>query len=179
MRFEETPIPGVFHINAEPIRDERGHFARLYCPGEFRRAGIEFTSVQINHSLNLKRLTLRGLHFQQPPNAEAKIVRVTHGRVWDVCVDLRQGPEQGTWHSVELDATKMNAVFLPEGIAHGFLSLTDNAQVLYQMGRAFTPGHGRGIRWDDPDLAIPWPEKPSVISDEDLALPLLREAIVQ
>jgi dTDP-4-dehydrorhamnose 3,5-epimerase len=177
MIFSETPIPGVFEIGAQPHSDARGIFARLYCPEEFAHAGIAFTSTQVNLSTNLRRHTLRGLHFQSPPHAEAKLVRCIAGTVWDVAVDLRPGPGQGRWHAVELDAERMNAVFLPDGIAHGFLTLTDGAQVLYQMGRLHEPGHGRGIRWDDPDLAIAWPGDPEVISDADRAWPGFCEAI--
>ncbi len=175
MIFRPTPIPGVVEIEAEPHRDDRGAFARLYCPQEFAAAGIDFTPVQVNLSTNARAHTLRGLHYQAPPHAEAKLVRAVSGRVWDVAVDLRPGAGQGRWHAIELDAARMNAVFLPEGVAHGFLTLTDGAEVLYQMGRLFVPGHGCGIRWDDPDLAIGWPAAPSVISDVDRTWPFWPE----
>lgn len=177
MIFAETPLPGVFEIDARPHRDDRGLFARLYCPEEFARAGIAFSSTQVNLSTNARRHTLRGLHYQDPPHAEAKLVRCIAGRVWDVAVDLRPGRGRGRWHAVELDAARMNAVFLPEGIAHGFLTLTDDAQLLYQMGRPHAPGRGRGIRWDDPDLAIAWPSGPAVISEADRGWPGFREAV--
>ena len=175
MNFRATPIPGVVEIEADPHKDERGAFVRLYCPEEFAQAGIDFTPTQVNLSTNARALTLRGLHYQVPPHAEAKLVRAVAGRVWDVAVDLRPGAGRGQWHAVELDAARMNAVFLPEGVAHGFLTLTEGAAVLYQMGRLFVPGHGRGIRWDDPDLAIAWPAAPCVISRADRAWPLWRE----
>lgn len=177
MIFRETPIAGVVEIGAEPHADARGLFARLYCPEEFAAAGIAFTPMQVNLSTNLRRHTLRGLHYQNPPHAEAKLVRCIAGRVWDVAVDLRPGPGRGRWHAVELDAERMNAVFLPEGIAHGFLTLSEGAQVLYQMGRLHAPGQGRGVRWDDPDLAIGWPAAPEAISEADRGWPGLRETL--
>lgn len=177
MRFDETPLPGVFEIAATPHSDARGLFVRLYCPDEMAGAGIAFTSTQINLSTNTRRFTLRGLHFQPAPHAEAKLVRCIAGTVWDVAVDLRPGPGQGRWHAVELDARRMNAIFLPEGIAHGFLTLTDGAEVLYQMGRPHLAGQARGIRWDDADLAIAWPAAPEIISEADCAWPGFREAL--
>lgn len=175
MIFRQTPLRGVVEVEAAPNHDDRGAFARLYCPAEFAEAGIAFAPSQVNLSTNTRALTLRGLHYQEPPYAEAKLVRAVAGRVWDVAVDLRPGPGRGRWHAVELDAGRMNAVFLPEGVAHGFLTLTEGAAVLYQMGRMFEPGHGRGIRWDDPDLAIAWPAAPAVISEADRSWPLWRE----
>ena len=176
MIFAETPLPGVIEIAAEPHRDARGAFARFYCPEEFATAGITFAPTQVNLSTNTSRHTLRGLHYQDPPHAEAKLVRCIRGRVWDVAVDLRPGPGLGRWHGIELSAAAMNAVFLPEGVAHGFLTLTEGAELLYQMGRNFVPGQARGIRWDDPDLAISWPAPPAVMSEADRAWPGLREA---
>ena len=177
MILSGTPLPGVFEVAANPHRDDRGAFARLYCPEVFAAQGIDFTSTQINLSTNLRANTLRGLHFQRPPHAEAKLVRCVAGKVWDVAVDLRPGPTLGHWHGVTLDAELMNAVFLPEGVAHGFLTLTENAQVLYQMGRPYQPGQARGIRWDDPDLAIDWPAAPATMSEADTTWPLWREVL--
>lgn len=171
MQFEETGLPGVWHIEAEPHGDDRGLFARLYCPQEFAAAGIDFTPRQVNLSTNAERHTLRGLHFQKPPHAEAKLVRVVRGRCWDVAVDLRPGPTRGRWIAYELDAERMNALFLPEGIAHGFLTLSPDTHILYQMGRDYVSGHADGLRWDDPDLAIDWPAPPAVLSDKDRGWP--------
>ncbi len=146
MRFKALPIQGVFEIEAEPHADMRGAFARLYCPAEFASAGIDFNPVQINLSTNPARGTLRGLHFQDPPFAEAKLVRAVRGRAFDVAVDLRtDSPTFKQWTSVVLDSHAMNAIFIPEGCAHGFLTLEDDTDLLYQMGRAYEPGHAPGI----------------------------------
>lgn len=171
MKIIETPLPGVLEIEANPHKDERGAFARLYCPETFADAGIDFSSTQVNLSRNTHKHTLRGLHFQYPPYAEAKLVRCIQGVVWDVAVDMRPGPTFGKWHAVQLEAETMNAVFLPEGVAHGFLTLTKAADVLYQMGRLYTPGQAQGILWDDPELGIDWPCDPKVMSDADANWP--------
>ncbi len=175
MKFTPTDLPGVMIVSPEPLRDERGSFARIYCPEEFEAAGIAFQSSQVNLSTNTARHTLRGLHFQHPPYAEAKLVRCIEGSVWDVALDLRPGPTFGKWQAFQLDAASMNAVFLPEGIAHGFMTLEDNSTLLYQMSRCFATGHSAGVRWDDSDLGIDWPARPSVISEKDRKLPLLRD----
>ncbi len=172
MRIVETALAGVFCIHAAPHRDARGAFARLYCPEAFRKAGIDFTSTQINLSGNPNKHTLRGLHYQAPPFAEAKLVRAVRGRAFDVVVDIRaDSATRGQWISVELSADAMNAVFVPEGCAHGFLTLEDDTDILYQMGRPYEPGHAAGYRWDDPAFAIPWPAGPAVIGDADRAWP--------
>jgi dTDP-4-dehydrorhamnose 3,5-epimerase len=174
MRFVPTALPGVTIIEPEPHRDGRGFFARVYCPREFAEAGIPFSPTQVNLSRNTARNTLRGLHYQPAPFAEAKLVRVTRGRVFDVVVDLRAGtPTYRHWVSVELDAEDARAVFVPEGCAHGFLSLEPDTDVLYQMSRDHVPGHAAGLRWDDPALGIAWPAAPQVISPADAAWPLL------
>ncbi|MFC5069273.1 dTDP-4-dehydrorhamnose 3,5-epimerase family protein [Flaviflagellibacter deserti] len=172
MRFAATDIAGVFEVHAEPHVDPRGAFARLYCPDEFARAGIDFTSVQINLSTNPTGGTLRGLHFQDPPFAEAKLVRAVRGKAFDVAVDLRpDSPTFRQWTSVVLDSRSMNAIFIPEGCAHGFLTLEDDTDLLYQMGRAYEPGQARGYRYDDPAFGIGWPKEIRVIRDADLEWP--------
>ena len=171
MEFHETALPGVMRVTTTPHGDARGLFARLYCPEEFAAAGIDFTSTQVNLSTNADPLTLRGMHFQKPPHAEAKLVRVTRGRAFDVALDLRPGPTQGRWIAEELSADALNALYLPEGIAHGFLTLEPDTHILYQMGRAYVPGHADGVRWDDPAFAIDWPAKPAILSDKDRAWP--------
>lgn len=173
--FTETDLPGVFRIVAEPHADARGIFARLYCPEEFAAAGIAFRPTQINLSTNRRRGTLRGLHFQNPPYAEAKLVRVTRGLAWDVAVDLRPGPGFGRWIAEELGENRLNALFLPEGVAHGFLTLRDDTEILYQMGRDHVSGQADGLPWDDPDLAIDWPVPPKLISEADRAWAPLAE----
>lgn len=171
MRVHATDLPGVMRIEAAPHQDDRGLFARLYCPDVFATAGIDFISTQVNLSTNTARGTLRGLHFQKAPFAEAKLVRVIQGRAWDVVVDMRPGPTRGRWIAAELSAENLEALFLPEGVAHGFLTLEAETHILYQMGRPYAPGHADGLRWDDSDLAIDWPEKPSVLSDQDRTWP--------
>lgn len=172
MRFVPQKIAGVFVVEAAPRRDERGSFARIFCTEEFAAAGITFTTAQINLSGNAKRHTLRGLHYQNAPYAEAKFVRAVRGRAFDVVVDLRRGsPTERQWLGVELDARAMNAVFVPEGCAHGFLTLDDDTDILYQMGRHFVDGHAQGVRWNDPAFGIVWPAAPAVISPRDANYP--------
>lgn len=172
MRFTPTEIPGVIEIEAEPSHDERGFFARIYCPEEFAAAGIDFRSTQINLSRNAARFTLRGMHWQDPPYAEAKLVRVTAGAAHDVVVDLRpDSPTFRRWTARRLDAANANALFIPEGCAHGFLTLDEQTDVLYQMSRPFVPGRARGLRFDDPGVGIVWPAEPAVIGAGDLAWP--------
>jgi dTDP-4-dehydrorhamnose 3,5-epimerase len=175
VKFRQTALPGVVLIEPEPHIDERGFFARVYCPAEFARAGIVFKPTQVNLSRNSHRHTLRGLHFQDTPHAEAKLIRVTAGRIFEVVVDLRK--DTGTYLrsiSLELDAGSANAVFVPEGCAHGFMTLEPDTDILYQMGRAYVPGLARGLRWDDPALGITWPASPAQISAQDDAWPLIR-----
>jgi dTDP-4-dehydrorhamnose 3,5-epimerase len=172
MRFLPQKISGVFVVESDPHRDERGSFARVFCAREFAAAGIAFTPVQANLSGNARRHTLRGLHYQDPPHAEAKFVRAVRGRAYDVVVDLRrESPSHRQWLAVELDARAMNAVFVPEGCAHGFLTLEDDTDILYQMGRPFVDGAGRGVRWNDRAFAIVWPAQPAVISQRDASYP--------
>jgi dTDP-4-dehydrorhamnose 3,5-epimerase len=176
MIFDATSLKGVFEITPEPHRDDRGFFARLYCPEEFVAAGIEFAPTQVNLSANTVCHTLRGLHFQDQPHAESKLVRCIAGSAWDVAVDLRPGPDFLKWHAVVLHAEKMNALFLPEGMAHGFLTLEPNTQLLYHMGRNSVPGKARGLLWNDPALAIDWPFEPASMSEADLFRPPLSES---
>lgn len=171
MIIEPTDLPGVMRVATQPHADDRGLFARLYCPKEFATAGVAFRPTQVNLSTNVHAGTLRGLHFQKPPHAEAKLVRVIRGRAWDVAVDLRSGPFRGRWIAEELSADGLNALFLPEGVAHGFLTLEPDTHILYQMGRSYVPGHADGLRWDDPALGIDWPQAPAVISDQDRTWP--------
>jgi len=175
MKFIATPLPGVYEIAAQPIEDARGSFARIFCQDSFAAQGIAFQPEQASLSVNALAFTLRGLHFQASPNAEEKLVRCVRGRVWDVVADLREGPSFGQWHAVELCAYRMNSVFIPKGLAHGFLTLTKGAVVHYQISPAYVPGFGQGVRWDDPTLAISWPARPSVISPADQFLPTLME----
>ena len=172
MKFVAAEIQGVFDIALSPHGDDRGFFARIYCPDEFAKAGIVFNSTQINLSRNDRKHTLRGMHWQEAPFAEAKIVRCLSGRVHDVVVDLR--PDSATfrkWIARELSAGAANALFIPEGCAHGFLTLEDECDVFYQMGRIYEPGRVRGFRYDDHTFAIEWPATPQVIGKADLDWP--------
>ncbi len=170
MRFSATEIPGVVEIEAEPRHDDRGFFTRIFCPQEIAGAGIDFVSTQINLSRNEAAFTLRGMHWQDPPHAEAKIVRVVAGAAHDVVVDLRPAsPAFRRWIARRLDAERANALYIPEGCAHGFLTLELHTDVLYQMSRPYIGGHARGLRWDDPGIAIAWPATPAVIGAADLA----------
>lgn len=175
MNFRPTPLPGMVEIAGAPHNDDRGSFVRIYCRDAFTAAGIDFHPVQASLSTNTRRHTLRGLHYQPAPHAEAKLVRCVAGAVFDVAVDLRPGPGFGRWHAVTLSAEEANAVFLPEGVAHGFLTMTDGAVLQYHMDRAHVPGHAAGLRWDDPDLSIPWPATPAVMSEADRRWPRLRD----
>lgn len=170
MRFLATDIVGVVIVEAEPHSDARGGFARLHCPVEFAAAGLPFVPIQTSISTNPVRGTLRGLHFQNPPHAETKLIHAVRGRVFDVAVDLRRdSPTHRRWTATELSATNLRGLFIPEGVAHGFLTLEPDSDVLYQIAPAFTPGHAAGVRWDDPAFAIRWPQVPALMSPADAA----------
>jgi dTDP-4-dehydrorhamnose 3,5-epimerase len=172
LRFIPTEITGVVEIAPDPDYDERGFFVRVYCPEEFAAAGINFRSTQINLSRNAACFTLRGMHWQDPPFEEAKLVRVTSGAAHDVVVDLRRGsPTFRRWIARRLDARGANALLIPEGCAHGFITLEAQTDVLYQMSRPFVPHQARGLRFDDPGIGIVWPAEPTVIGAGDLAWP--------
>lgn len=175
MIFRRTALPDLIEIETTPHRDTRGSFARAFCVDAFREAGIDFEPVQTSLSTNMAAFTLRGLHFQRPPHAEAKLVRVVSGRAFDVAVDLRPGVTYRHWYGIELTASRMNALFIPTGFAHGFLTLEPDTTLLYHIAPAYLPGHSDGIRWDDPTLSIAWPEPPSVITESDRNLPTLSE----
>lgn len=168
MRFVETQIPGVMVVESEPSEDDRGSFPRAFCAHAFREAGLALDIVQCNTSFTRERGTLRGMRYQAEPGAEIKLVRCARGRVFDVALDLRpQSPTFRRWTAAELDADGQRANFVPEGCAHGFLTLAGDSEVFYMMGRAYSPDHARGVRWDDPAFAIAWPAQPRVISSRD------------
>jgi dTDP-4-dehydrorhamnose 3,5-epimerase len=169
MIFRETPIAGAYLIELEPLVDERGSFARTFAVDEFEAHGLDTRVVQCNTSVNVRAGTLRGLHYQVPPRAEAKLVRCVRGSVYDVLVDLR--PDSATycgWHGIELSASNGRSLFVPVGIGHGFQTLEDDTEVLYQMSEQYSAEHARGVRWDDPAFGIEWPEVPErTISKRD------------
>ena len=161
-------IAGAFHVRPTPIIDDRGSFSRLYCSREFEETGMSRNWVQANASKSTKSGTLRGIHFQIQDGAEAKLVSCSSGRVWDVIVDLR--PNSKTfmeWRSVVLDPISQNAVFVPEGCGHGFMTLEADCEVRYLVSNFHSPTHERSIRFDDPDLRISWPLEVKAISDKD------------
>ena len=172
MKFEPTEIDGVARVFLTPHADERGFFARLFCPEEFAGAGFPFSPLQMSLSRNAKAGTLRGLHYQAPPHDEGKLVRVMRGAVFDVVVDLRaDSPTYRRWLGAELTAEGGEALLIPAGCAHGFLTLADETDVLYQIDRMYAPGVARGLRWDDPAIGVVWPERPRVISAADMGWP--------
>ena len=172
MRFTPTELAGVIVVDIEPRTDERGAFARLHCPDEFAAAGHPFAPAQTSLSRNLTAGTLRGLHYQPAPHAETKLVRCVRGRIFDVAVDLRPGsPTHRRWTAAELSAENGQALLVPEGVAHGFLTLEPDSDVIYQIAPAYQPGHEAGVRWDDPAFAIAWPSRPAVISPRDAGYP--------
>ena len=164
MRFEELNLSGAFLIEPEPKTDERGFFARSWCRREFETHGIRCDWMQCNISFNARRGTLRGLHYQAAPWAEAKLVRCTMGAIYDVIVDLRpDSPTHGRWAAVELTAENRRMLYIPEGFAHGFQTLTDDAEVFYQMSQEYHAEAARGLRWNDAVLAIEWPDPQQAI----------------
>lgn len=174
MIFEATALPGVMLVRQQPNVDARGAFSRLYCPEEFARAGIEFTPMQMNLSRNPAIHTLRGLHWQDAPFSEAKFIRIISGAVHEIVVDLRENSNTRLQHvAFRLDAQTGDGLFIPEGFAHGFLTLEPDTDMLYQMGAMYIPGHAKGLRFDDPALGIKWPAAPAVISEADLNWALL------
>ena len=174
MRFVETPLPGAWAIELEEIEDDRGWFARTFDAEEFRSRGLNPDVVQCNASFNHRRGTLRGMHYQAEPHGESKLVRCVRGAIFDVAVDLRpDSPTGRAWHGVELSAENRLAFYIPAGLAHGFQTLTDNSEVLYQMGDPYVPEAARGVRWDDPAFGIEWPEPDGerIISERDAGYP--------
>lgn len=174
MNFQPTPLAGAYVVELERIEDERGFFARSFCQEEFRKHGLKPAIAQCNVSWNPKRGTLRGVHYQAAPQAEAKVVRCTRGAIWDVIVDLREGsPARLRWHAQELTAENRLAFYVPEGFAHGFQTLSDDSEVLYQMSESYHPDLARGLRWDDPKLGIRWPLADPILSARDRSYALL------
>jgi dTDP-4-dehydrorhamnose 3,5-epimerase len=174
MRFNQTPLPGAWVIELDLLGDERGWFARSFDAAEFQERGLSPAVVQCNASFNARAGTVRGMHYQADPHGEPKLIRCVRGAIFDVAVDLRpDSPAYRRWHGVELSAENKLAFYIPIGLAHGFQTLTDSCEVLYQMGSAYVPDAARGVRWDDPAFAIEWPEYPGerTISEKDRAYP--------
>ena len=168
---------GVFEIQLEPRSDDRGFFARSWCQREFEEHGLNPRLVQCSVSFNKRRGTLRGLHYQAAPHQETKLVRCTQGSIYDVVVDLRpQSPAYTKWIGVVLSAAQRNTLYVPEGCAHGFLTLEENTEVFYQMSEFYHPELSCGVRWDDPTFGIVWPRQVEVISERDRSYPAFQAA---
>jgi dTDP-4-dehydrorhamnose 3,5-epimerase len=170
--FEPSPIGGAFVIETEPVVDDRGFFARTFCSDEFRRHGLDPCVAQCAISFNARRGTVRGMHLQAPPHAEAKLVRCTRGAIHDVILDLRRGsPTFGRWWGVDMTPAAGRLLYAPEGVAHGFQTLEPDTEVSYQMSRAYVPEAATGVRWDDPAFGISWPLEVTSISARDRERP--------
>ena len=169
MRFVATDVDGVKIVELEGHKDTRGYFARTFCEEEFARAGISMRIAQTNISRNPHKLTLRGMHYQEEPHGEEKIVQCVRGRIFDVAVDLRsKSPSYCRWSAVELSPEINRVFYIPSGCAHGFLTLEDDSDIVYLMGQHFVAGSSGGVRWNDPAFGIVWPAMPVEISGRDL-----------
>lgn len=168
MRFTETRLKGAFIIEPERLEDERGFFARTFCQKEFEVHGLNPRLVQCNISYNKHKGTLRGMHYQVAPMAEAKLVSCTRGAIYDVIIDLRpESPTYCQWLVEELNAENRKMIYIPEGFAHGFQTLKDDTEVFYQMSEFYSPEHARGVRWDNPVFGIEWALDTKIISEKD------------
>jgi dTDP-4-dehydrorhamnose 3,5-epimerase len=177
MKFIETPLAEAYVIELEPFQDERGMFARTFCQNEFEKIGFDKPIVQINHSVTRQKGAIRGMHYQRPPACEIKIVRCVQGRVFDVMVDIRAGsPTFLKWYGVELTQDNLRMFYIPEGFAHGFQACTDNAELIYFVSAFYTPELERGLRFDDPAIAINWPLPVGEMSAKDNRCPLINSS---
>jgi dTDP-4-dehydrorhamnose 3,5-epimerase len=172
MTFTKLDLPGVFLVQPELHTDERGFFARTWCQEEFKSHGLDDRLVQCSLSFNARKGTLRGMHYQEAPYREAKLVRCSHGSVYDVIVDLRAESATFLRHvGVELTQNNRAMLYVPEGFAHGFITLADNSEVTYHISEFWSPEHARGVRWNDRAFGIKWPLAPSIMSDRDRSYP--------
>jgi dTDP-4-dehydrorhamnose 3,5-epimerase len=172
MIFQPTALPGAYVIDPERREDVRGFFARTWDPHEFEAHGLNPRLAQCNISFNLKRGTLRGMHYQAPPHAEAKLVRCTAGALFDAIIDLRpDSPAYTRWFGLILSAANRRMLYVPEGFAHGFQTLEDDTEVFYQISAFYAPEAGRGVRWNDPAFGIAWPPGERIILERDASYP--------
>jgi dTDP-4-dehydrorhamnose 3,5-epimerase len=172
MRFIETELAGLFVVETEEQGDERGSFVRTFDAAEWTAHGLRPPTLQGNLSRNTHRGTLRGMHYQEQPYSETKLVRCSRGAIFDVVIDLRpESPTFREWFGIELSETNAQMLHIPERFAHGFLTLADASEIVYQMSAPYAPAHARGVRWDDPLFAIEWPARPEVISQRDRSFP--------
>ena len=176
MTFSQTPLEGSYVIKLSPRGDERGWFARTYCENEFREIGHDAHWVQMNHSYTAKKGTVRGMHFQVPPYKEIKMVRCVRGKVYDVIVDIRKDSRTFLqWFGVELSPAEMNMIYIPQGFAHGFQTLEDDSELIYQHSAFYTPGAEDGIMYNDPAVDIKWPLEVTSVSERDTSHPIVTE----
>lgn len=172
MRFTDAALPGVYLIDIQPLEDERGFFARVWCRDELERKGLASDLGQMSLSFNRRKGTLRGVHYQAAPHEEVKLVRCTRGAIYDVLLDLRRdSPTFRQWISAELTAENRRTLYVPKGIAHGFQTLADDTEILYQISEFHHPESARGVRWDDPAFGIDWPDRRPILSERDASYP--------
>lgn len=168
MKFTPTPLAGAYLVDLEKRGDDRGFFARVFCEREFAEVDLPANYVQVNNSLSADKGTLRGMHYQLAPHAETKVVRCVRGALWDCILDLRpDSPTFKQWFGAELSAENRTMMVVPKGFAHGFITLTDDAEAFYFVDEFYAPEHERGVRWNDPEFGIEWPIEPVVLSDKD------------
>ena len=176
MEISQTGIPGLVVVQPKVFTDNRGFFLETYSRRAFAEAGLDYDFVQDNHARSVTKGVLRGLHFQRPPSAQAKLVWVVRGAVFDVAVDLRRGsPTYGRWYGMELSAENFSRLMLPRGFAHGYVTLTENAEFMYKVDAPYSPADDAGIAWNDPDIAVRWPVTDPVLSEKDKAQPRLSQ----
>jgi dTDP-4-dehydrorhamnose 3,5-epimerase len=178
MEIRPLKLPGTYEILLQPRGDERGYFMRVYDAKTFRTEALTTEWFQENQAFSSRKGVVRGLHFQRPPSTETKLVRAVFGAVLDVFVDLRRGSKSyGQWDAVKLTSKDPKALYIPRGFAHGYCTLSDESLVLYKVDSCYAPDAEGGIRWNDPDLAIPWPVENPIVSAKDSKWPLLREFV--
>ena len=178
MKITETKLKGVYTVEPKVFGDERGWFMESWTKQKFDSAGLHVDFVQDNHSSSATKGTLRGLHYQVEPMAQAKLIRCTRGEIFDVAVDIRKGsPQYKKWVGVTLTAENKKQLFIPRGFAHAFLTLTDDVEVQYKADNYYAPHYDGNIRWNDPDINIEWPIEPVILSDKDKNAPLLKERV--
>ena len=176
MKVTETKLKDVYIVEPQVFGDARGWFTESWSERKLAEAGIKADFVQDNHSYSAQKGTLRGLHYQLNPMCQAKMLRCTRGKIFDVAVDIRKGsPQYGQWVGVELSAENHKQLFIPRGFAHGFITLTDDVEVQYKADNYYAPECDGNIRWDDPEIGVKWPLEPVILSDKDKSAPLLRE----
>ena len=177
MKFHPLAFSGAFVVELEPRGDERGWFARLFCAKELAEIGHAKPIVNVNHSFTQKKGTIRGMHFQYPPNCEVKIVKCLRGAIWDCIVDVRRdSPTFLQWVGVELTEDNHQMIYIPEGFAHGFQALTNDVEIIYFVSEFYASDNEGGLRFDDPELQIEWPVPPTIVSDRDRSHPLITDS---